>query len=128
MFPFEHHRHIHRPGNPRDLIGDLSAQLLLQLQAMRKLVRNAREFREAQHFFVWDVANGDITPEGQEMVLTERCHPYTGHTDQLVGGQRGKCRLGGTRIIFYKFAPGVGPPARRLSEPFALRIFPDGEQ
>src|SRR5437764_14234595 len=23
MFPFEHHRHIHRPGNPRDLIGDL---------------------------------------------------------------------------------------------------------
>ena len=41
-----------RPGDPRDLIGDLLAQPLLQLQAMRKLVRNPREFRETQHFVV----------------------------------------------------------------------------
>ncbi len=69
MFPFEHHRHILCPGDPSDLIGDLLAQPLLQLQAMRTLLRNAREFREAQHFFVGDVTNGDITPEWQEMVL-----------------------------------------------------------
>ena len=61
--PFEHHRHILRAGDPTDLIGDLLAQSLLQLQAMRKLVRNPREFREAQHFCVGDVADGDITPE-----------------------------------------------------------------
>ncbi len=71
MFPFEHHRHILRPSDPSDLISDLLAQPLLQLQAMRKLVRNAREFREAQDFFVGDVTNGDIAPEWQEMVLTE---------------------------------------------------------
>ena len=69
MFPFEHYRHILRAGDPSDLIGDLLAQPLLQLQAMRKLLCNAREFREAQHFFVGDVTNGDITPEWQEMVL-----------------------------------------------------------
>jgi len=69
MFPFEHHRHILCAGDPTDLIGDLLAQSLLQLQAMRKLLRNAREFREAQHFFVGDVPDGDITPEWQEMVL-----------------------------------------------------------
>jgi hypothetical protein len=45
------------------------AQSLLQLQAMRKLLGNAREFREAQHVVVGEVANGDLTPEGQEMVL-----------------------------------------------------------
>jgi len=39
------------------------------LQAMRELVRNPREFREAQHFVVGDVPNGDLTPEWQEMVL-----------------------------------------------------------
>jgi hypothetical protein len=69
MFPFEYHRHILRAGDPTDLIGDLLAQLLLQLQAMSKLVRNPREFREAQHFCVGDVTNGDITPEWQKMVL-----------------------------------------------------------
>ena len=63
MFPFEHHRHILRAGDPTDLIGDLFAQSLLQLQAMRKLLRNAGEFREAQHFCVGDVTNGNITPE-----------------------------------------------------------------
>ena len=52
-----------RAGDPTDLIGDVFAQSLLQLQAMRKLVRNAREFREAQHFCVGDVPNGNITPE-----------------------------------------------------------------
>jgi hypothetical protein len=65
MFPFEHHRHILRAGDPTDLIGDLFAQSLLQLQAMR----NPRKFGEAQHFCVGDVTNGDITPEWQEMVL-----------------------------------------------------------
>ena len=69
MFPFEHHRHILCPGDPSDLIGDLLAQPLLQLQAMRTLLCNAREFREAQHFFIGDVTNRDITPEWQEMVL-----------------------------------------------------------
>src|SRR6266568_8089772 len=69
MFPGEHHRYISRPGDPRDLIGDLLTQSLLQLQAMRKLLGNAREFREAQHVVVGEVANGDLTPEGQEMVL-----------------------------------------------------------
>ena len=69
MFPFEYHRHILRAGDPSDLIGDLLAQLLLQLQAMSKLVRNACEFREAQHFCVGDVPNGDLAPEWQEMVL-----------------------------------------------------------
>jgi hypothetical protein len=69
MFPFEHHRHILCAGDPTDLIGDLLAQSLLQLQAMGTLLRNAREFRKAQHFCVWDVTNGDITPEWQEMVL-----------------------------------------------------------
>jgi hypothetical protein len=69
MFPFEHPRHILCCGDPTDLIGDLLAKPLLQLQAMRKLLRNAREFREAQHFCVWDVTNGDITPEWQEMML-----------------------------------------------------------
>jgi hypothetical protein len=76
MLPFEHHRHILRASDPRNLIGDLLAQPLLQLQAMGKLLRNAREFREAQDLCVGDVANGDITPEWQEMVLTERCDPY----------------------------------------------------
>lgn len=128
MFSFEHYRHMLRAGDTTDLIGDLLAQSLLQLQAMRKLLRNARKFREAQHFSVWDVADGDITPEWQEMVLTERCDPYAGHTYQLVGGHRGKCRLSGARIILYKFAPGSGPPTWRLSEPFAIRILPDGEQ
>ena len=71
MFPFEHHRHILRPSDPSDLIGYLLAQLLLPLQSMCKLLRNAREFREAQHLFVGDVTDGDITPEWQEMVLTE---------------------------------------------------------
>jgi len=104
------------------------AQSLLQLQAMCKLLRNPREFREAKDFFVGDVTNGDITPEWQEMVLTERCDSYAGHTYQLVGGHRGKRRLGRARIILYKFAPGVGPPTWRLSEPFAIRIFPNGEQ
>ena len=47
MFTFEYHRHILRAGDPTDLIGDLLAQLLLQLQAMSKLVRNPREFLEA---------------------------------------------------------------------------------
>ena len=47
MFTFEYHRHILRAGDPTDLIGDLLAQLLLQLQAMSKLVRNPREFRVA---------------------------------------------------------------------------------
>ena len=97
MFPFEHHRHILRAGDPTDLIGDLFAQSLLQLQAMRKLVRNPREFREAQHFSVGDVTDGDITPEWQKMVFTERCDPYAGHTYQLVGGHRGKRRLGRAR-------------------------------
>jgi hypothetical protein len=69
MFPFEHHRYMLRAGDPTDLIGDMFAQSLLQLQAMRKLLRNAREFREAQDFCVGDVADGDITPEWQEMVL-----------------------------------------------------------
>jgi hypothetical protein len=69
MFPFEHHRHMLRSGDPSNLIGDLFAQSLLQLQAMRKLLRNPREFREAQDFFVGDVTDGDITPEWQEMVL-----------------------------------------------------------
>ena len=128
MFPFEHHCHILCAGDPTDLVGDLLAQSLLQLQAMRKLVRNPREFREAQHFCVGDVADGDITPEWQEMVLTKRCDPYAGHTYHLVGGHRGKRRLGGASIILYKFAPGVGPPTWRLSEPFAIRILPDGEQ
>ena len=59
MFPFEHHRNVLRSGEPSDLIGDLLAQSLLQLQAMRELVRNPREFREAQHFVVGDVPNGD---------------------------------------------------------------------
>ena len=63
MFPFEHRRYILRAGDPADLIGDLFVQSLLQLQAMRKLVRYPREFREAQHFSVGDVTNGDITPE-----------------------------------------------------------------
>jgi hypothetical protein len=71
MLPFEQHRHILRASDARNLIGDLLAQALLQLQAMRKLLHNAREFREAQDLCVWDVANGDITPEWQEMVLTE---------------------------------------------------------
>ena len=69
MFTFEYHRHILRAGDPTDLIGDLLAQLLLQLQAMSKLVRNPCEFREAQHFCVGDVTNGDITPEWQKVVL-----------------------------------------------------------
>jgi hypothetical protein len=69
MFPFEHHRHILRPSDPSDLIGYLLAQLLLQLQSMRTLLRNSRKFREAQDFFVGDVTDGDITPEWQEMVL-----------------------------------------------------------
>jgi hypothetical protein len=69
MFPFEHHRHMLRAGDPTDLIGDLFAQSLLQLQVMCKLLRNARKFGEAQHFCVGDVTNGDITPEWQEMVL-----------------------------------------------------------
>jgi hypothetical protein len=69
MFPFEHHRYVLRSGDPSDLIGDLLAQSFLQLQAMRELVRNPREFREAQHFVVGDVPNGDLTPEWQEMVL-----------------------------------------------------------
>ena len=128
MFPGEHHCYIHCPSNARDLIGDLSAHPLLQLQAMRKLLRNAREFRKAQHFVVGDVANGDLTPEGQQMVLAERGDPYARYTHQLVGGHRGKCRLGGARIIFDKFAPGVGPATWRLPKPFALRIFPDGKQ
>jgi hypothetical protein len=55
MFPFEHHRYILRAGDPSDLIDDLLAQPLLELQAMRKLVRNPREFREAQDFFVFSV-------------------------------------------------------------------------
>ena len=74
MFPFEHQRYILRAGDPSDLIGDLLAQPLLELPAMRKLVRNLCEFREAQHFFVRDVTNGDITPEWQEMVLTESAY------------------------------------------------------
>jgi hypothetical protein len=69
MFPFEHHRHMLCAGDPTDLIGDLLAKSLLQLQAMRKLLRNPRKFREAQDFFVGDVTDGDITPEWQEMVL-----------------------------------------------------------
>src|SRR6266702_801237 len=89
MFPFEHHRHIHRPGK-------------------------AREFREPQNLFVGNVANGDLTPEGQEMVFAERGDPQTGHTDQLVGGHRGKRRLGGARIILYKFEPGLSPTTWRL--------------
>ena len=97
MFPFEHHRHILCAGDPTDLIGDLLAKPLLQLQTMRKLLRNPRKFREAQDFFVGDVTDGDITPEWQEMVLTERCDPYAGHTYQLVGGHRGKRRLGRAR-------------------------------
>ena len=67
--PLEHHRYVLRSGDPSDLIDDLLAQSLLQLQAMRELVRNPREFREAQHFVVGDVPNGDLTPEWQEMVL-----------------------------------------------------------
>ena len=69
MFPFEHHRHILCAGDLTDLIGDLLAKPLLQLQTMRKLLRNPRKFREAQDFSIGDVANGDITPEWQEMVL-----------------------------------------------------------
>jgi hypothetical protein len=48
MLPFEHHRHVLRPGDPTDLIGNLLSQPLLQLQAMSKLLRNPRKFREAQ--------------------------------------------------------------------------------
>lgn len=55
MFPFEHHRHILLAGDSTDLIGGLFAQSLLQLQAMCKLVRYPREFREAKHFSVEDV-------------------------------------------------------------------------
>ena len=72
MFPFEQNRHMLRASDPRNLIGDVLAEPLLQLQAMRKLLRNAREFREAQDLCVGNVANGDLTPEWQEMVLTER--------------------------------------------------------
>ena len=68
-----------RSGDPSDLIGDLLAQSLLQLQAMSKLVRNAREFLEAQHFCVGDVANGDITPEWQEMVLIAAMNQVTNY-------------------------------------------------
>jgi len=72
MFPFEHYCHILRTSDPNNLIGYLLAQSLLELQAMRKLVRNPCKFREAQDFFVGDVANGDIAPEGEEVVLAER--------------------------------------------------------
>src|SRR5258706_16009240 len=126
MFPFEHHRYALRSGDPSDLIGDLLAQSLLQLQAMRELVRNPREFREAQHFVVGDVPNGDLTPEWQEMVLTERCDPYAGHTYQLGGGHRGKRRLSCSRIILDKVAPGAGPPACGRLVPFERRICADG--
>ena len=126
MFALEHYRYIVASDDATDLVGDLLAELLLKLEPVRELVRNAGELGQAEHVPLRNVANRDITPKWEEVVFADRPHAYARDTYHLIG--RGGCKtgLGFAWRIVNKFAPPVRESARCLLEAFAIWILTDG--
>jgi hypothetical protein len=72
MFRFYNHGHARRLQAIHERLGDLGCKILLDLQAPREYIDNARHLGKANHFSVWKVSHMRATDEGKQMVLTQR--------------------------------------------------------
>src|SRR5271155_4544766 len=74
MAGFDHHSHSLRVNGMLDGLGDLGGEALLDLQAARESVDEARDLAQADHFSVRDIGHVHFAKKGQEMMLAEAEH------------------------------------------------------
>ncbi len=125
MLAARQHCDIRRPRQALDLIGDLLHQTLLDLKPVGELVRDPRELREAKHLIARDVADGDITPEWQQMMLADRPDAYARYGDHLAGAKAFEESIGVSGVILDELAPPPGPAARCVLQTWPVRILTD---
>ena len=72
MFRFYDHRDACRLQARHQRLGDLSGEILLDLQSPRVNIDNARDFGEADDFSIRNVSDVRAPDKGQKMVLAQR--------------------------------------------------------
>ena len=72
-------------------IGDLAAEVFLDLQAARIHVDNPRNLRQAQHFAAWDIRHMRLADKRQQVVFAQRVQldVLDQHHFAVVGAEQG---------------------------------------
>ncbi|SRR5579884_283076 len=92
VFALEYHSDIVGSEDETDLVSDLLAKLLLKIEPMGKLMRNASKLGQAEHMLLRNITNRDLTPKREGVMLADRPHMHSRDTDHLIGRDGGKSR------------------------------------
>jgi hypothetical protein len=129
---------LHHDAHPFGLglvqhgLGHLLGQPLLDLQAAREAVHDARDLADAEHLVFGDVAHVAAPVERQQMVLAEAVDLDVAHDDHVV-----EVRLEHRAVEHLprrlpvaagQKRQGLGHPFRRDLQPFALGVLAEFDQ
>ena len=121
-----------RVGLLHDGVRDLLRQLLLDLQAPREHVDDARELRDAEHLALRDVADGALAVERQQVMLAERVELDVLQDHHVVRAAR-ELRavhdgLQALAVAARQERERLRDAHRRLLQAFAFGVFPQLDQ
>ena len=87
----DHHGHAQGAGHLQYRVGDLAAEVFLDLQAARVHVDNPRHLRQAQHFAARDIRNMGLADKRQQVMFAQRVEldVLDQHHFAVVGAEQG---------------------------------------
>ncbi|MNQ94424.1 hypothetical protein D3C85_1099420 [compost metagenome] len=123
MLGLDHHGNTQGTGDLRDGIGDLAAEVFLDLQAAGIHVDDTRDLGQAQHFTVGNIGNVRLADERQQMVFAQRIQFDVPHQDHftVIGAEQGTIGdlFQGLFITAAKVLHGFGGALWRVAQAFA---------
>ena len=91
MLGLDHHGHAQRAGDLLHCIGDLAAEVFLNLQTAGVHVDDTRDLRQAQYFAARDVRDVRLADERQQVVFAQRVQldVLDQHHFAVIGAEQG---------------------------------------
>lgn len=114
--------HVGRFGDPADGVCNLSDETFLNLQIMSVIVGDAGELAQPDDARLRVIADGDVAPERQQMMLAQRPDPDSRDGDEFARRDRRKCRVQLARVEIEKFPPPSSHARRSVAQPLARAI------
>jgi hypothetical protein len=122
VHPLRHHSNIRTARDCAQRFADLGHQLLLNLQTVCKLMRQARHLREADDLARRNIRDRHVCPEWQKMMFTQRIHPHPAEHHHLPLLRMTKHRIDLARIVIDELCPPARKAFRRPAQALAVGI------